>query len=123
MKDVALVKYLRQFPRIDKDGTYHKGEPIGVIVALLDGKIGWSVCCPKDRFKKELGRSLAVGRPMTGEVSHIPNRTVRIEFDEDKGFKKVVLADELQERLFDVQRQLNNYNAKKAQNEQAAIPA
>jgi hypothetical protein len=39
-----------------------KGVPKGCIVALEDGKIGWSFCCKKDVFTKKMAREIALGR-------------------------------------------------------------
>jgi hypothetical protein len=55
MKD-TLIKYLR-------DNNNHR---IGVVVALGSGVVGWSKCCRKDKFDKELGTHIAMGRAMVG---------------------------------------------------------
>lgn len=39
--------------------------PIGVVAAIVDGDradIGWSYCCPLDKFDKKKARTIAVGR-------------------------------------------------------------
>ena len=38
------------------------GDPIGVIVSTERGKVGWSLCNPKDRFDKKLGKMIAINR-------------------------------------------------------------
>ena len=47
-----LVKHLR-------DG-YRK--PYATLVALSPSQIGLAICCPKDKFSKEMGRRIAEGR-------------------------------------------------------------
>jgi hypothetical protein len=51
-KEKILVSYLR----------HKNGERFGVVVAIDRGRLGWSLCCPKDRFNKELGLKIAIGR-------------------------------------------------------------
>ena len=54
-------------------------ERIGVIVAISVDNIGWSQCNKKDKFDKERGKEIALGRAMYGtkkkpafvKVSHI----------------------------------------------------
>ena len=41
------------------------GDPIGVIVSTERGKVGWSLCNPKDRFDKKLGKMIAINRADT----------------------------------------------------------
>ncbi len=38
------------------------GDPIGVIVAIGKNRVGWSLCCPRDKFDKEYGQMIAVRR-------------------------------------------------------------
>jgi len=55
----VLVKYVRF---CDK--------PIGVVVALDKDKIGWSQCCPRDKFDKKRGLEIAIGRAKKGSNVH-----------------------------------------------------
>jgi hypothetical protein len=61
-----LVKYLREETN---DGT--KGKPFGVVVAIDEGVIGYSICNPKDRWDKKRGIEIAVGRAMKSNDSII----------------------------------------------------
>lgn len=45
-------------------------------VVYKDGKIGISVCCPKDTFNKKRGRSIALARAELGVVTELPNGVV-----------------------------------------------
>ncbi len=72
----ALVKYLR-------DGK----TPIGAIACPSKGKVGISICNPKDRFNRELARNLAIGRAISGEASPLPRRRVLVNG------RKVYLGD------------------------------
>ena len=45
-------------------------------VAVAADKVGFSICNPLDRFKKEQARSMAAGRALAGTVPNIPNRQV-----------------------------------------------
>jgi len=37
-------------------------EPFGAVMMLDDGRVGWSLCCPRDQFRKALARRIAEGR-------------------------------------------------------------
>ena len=52
-----LVKYVKN----------KKGEKIGVLVAVAKNRVGWAACNKLDKFNKELGLSIAMGR------AHNPN--------------------------------------------------
>ena len=39
-----------------------KNERIGAVVAIDAEKIGWSLCCKKDRFDRDMALSIAFGR-------------------------------------------------------------
>ncbi len=72
-----LVRYAR-----DKNN-----QKIGVVVALGKGKIGWSSCYqgneqdwnapPADKFNKELGLKIAIGRAEKGSRKRIPDVLLR----------------------------------------------
>ena len=55
------------------------GDPIGVIVSTERGKVDWSLCNPKDRFDKKLGKMIAINRADTygfdkdSLLSNVPN--------------------------------------------------
>lgn len=49
---MELIEYVKDY----------KGKPIGCVVAVDRGKIGWSVCHTKDNFNKEMGRKIALDR-------------------------------------------------------------
>ena len=51
-----IIKYIR-------DDT---NRPIGVVVSLGDGSLGWSLCNPKDMWNKALGRKIALSRASSG---------------------------------------------------------
>ena len=53
-----------------------KEAPIGAIVAIARKKIGCSICSPKDRFNRAVGRNLAAGRAVSGEFPEIKNKKV-----------------------------------------------
>ena len=62
-----LVKYLRDANR----------RPFGTIVALGPGKIGVSLCSPRDNFSKFLGIRIASGRAESQyQTPSFPNRTI-----------------------------------------------
>lgn len=53
----VLVRYVRDNKK--------NGSLKGVIVGTKDG-VGWSLCCKKDRFNKDLGLSIAIDRATVG---------------------------------------------------------
>ena len=57
---VMRIKYVRKHPQ---------GQPIGCVVLLEDGRIGWSQCCPKDQFSKEKGKAIAIRRALMDDVT------------------------------------------------------
>jgi len=60
-----LIKYVR------KGGNRKKG----VLVAVqVDGKInfGWSLCHRRDKFNKDKGKQIAIGRAVCGKKVKIP---------------------------------------------------
>jgi ribosome-binding protein aMBF1 (putative translation factor) len=38
------------------------GVPFGAVARLEDGRLGWSLCGPRDHFRKDLARRIALGR-------------------------------------------------------------
>ena len=76
-----LIKYLR------KNGT-----PIGVLVATDTRKIGYSFCNPKDVFRKDIAKKIALGRVRTIEVGkehEIKTRIVKnVDVYTKEGFVK-----------------------------------
>jgi hypothetical protein len=49
---MELIKYVRD----------RKGRPFACVAAVDKDKVGYSICHTKDRFNKELGRSIAIER-------------------------------------------------------------
>lgn len=43
--------------------------PVGVVVLLPGGHIGWSQCNPKDQFSKARGKDIAIARAITGSAA------------------------------------------------------
>lgn len=57
-----------------------RGNPCGCVVAIkapvgTDGKfrLGWSLCCKRDVFKKKLAVDIAVGRAFRDDFGEIPS--------------------------------------------------
>lgn len=75
-----LVKYVR-----DSVGGKKRGNPIGVIVGLPEGRVGVSFCSTKDKFNKELGIVIAKGRAMEIANTKVPNREILV-YNEDELF-------------------------------------
>lgn len=61
-----LVKYVKG----------DNGHLRGVVVALGREVIGWSACCPKDKFDKKLGLRIASGRAIKGSNTEPPHYIV-----------------------------------------------
>jgi hypothetical protein len=59
-----LVKHVRQDGRL-----------VGTVVALDRNIVGWSQCCPKDRFIKQLGVKIAEGRALKGTKKQFASKT------------------------------------------------
>lgn len=53
-----LVAYVRDPKRQDRF--------IGCVVAVGAEAVGWSQCCSRDTFSKELGKRIATGRALSG---------------------------------------------------------
>ncbi len=90
-----LIRYIREFPHVDINGTFHRGKPVGCVVALDAERIGISVCNPKDNYNKKLGRAIAASRADYGINHPIPNRCVDI--NEDGSL--VMLADAVKDTV------------------------
>jgi hypothetical protein len=43
--------------------------PIGCVVLLEDGRIGWSQCCPKDQFSKTKAKEIAYARALKDDIT------------------------------------------------------
>ena len=61
-----------------------QNQKIGVVVALEKGKIGWSRCQEPDKFDKELGLLIAIGRAKKGSRKRIPDILLRTVVDSYK---------------------------------------
>ena len=61
-----LINYIRQRNLSDEQNGY-KGVPIGIVVALDKEHIGWSLCCPRDKWDKKLGLKIAENRAKLGK--------------------------------------------------------
>ncbi len=57
----TLVQYVRN----------RKNQKIGVVVATDKERLGWSLCCKTDRFDKERGLQIAIGRATKFEMKHL----------------------------------------------------
>jgi hypothetical protein len=106
-----LTKYLRQFPKFAADGTIiSRGDPIGCVVAIDPDHIGYTFCCPKDKFDKKYARNLAAGRALTGTNVNVPNRIVDTYWDsENLRFIDVTLSEVLVETIEDMKIRAHNY--------------
>lgn len=60
---------------LDRSGKpkRHKGKIIATLV-LFEDNIGWSMCCPEDRFSKKVGVSIALGRAKNPKQMQIPTK-------------------------------------------------
>ena len=65
-----------------KDGTPGKGEPVGVVVAIGSGRVGWSLCKKDDRWDPEVGLVTALGRaylcPETVSGQFVPSDAINM---------------------------------------------
>ena len=48
------------------------GHRKGVVVALDKGKVGWSLCNPRDRFDKGIALDIALGRATKRRCQLVP---------------------------------------------------
>jgi len=58
-----LVKYVKG----------KNGHLCGAVVAIDNGRTGWSACCPKDRFDKQRALSIATGCAVKGSNTKPPH--------------------------------------------------
>jgi hypothetical protein len=99
-----LVRYLREFPVVSKDGKIvGRGRPIGCVAAIDENHIGYTVCNDADNFNREHARNLAIGRAFTGISGKVPNRVVDEYFDAIKNrLVKVTLQELLATTISDL---------------------
>ena len=64
--------------RYTRDENHQK---IGMVVAIGRGKIGWSRCQFPDKFNKDLGFKIALGRAIRGSRKRIPDQLLRTIVD------------------------------------------
>lgn len=69
-----LIKYIRTPKKVvphvtmNEDGSYSLSakisgnDPIGMVVATGRNQVGWSLCCPRDKFNKERAKEIAINR-------------------------------------------------------------
>ena len=55
-----------------------RNQPIGCVVILSGGKMGWSLCNKKDLFVESLGIEIAAGRALCGTRMDTPNKLERL---------------------------------------------
>jgi hypothetical protein len=62
----SIISYVRN----------RKGNPVGILVASKHKKsfkVGYSLCCKKDRFSREMGLKIAFGRSEAGSDEAVPH--------------------------------------------------
>lgn len=79
MKVIDTSKILVRFVHKGQKSP-HPGMPIGYVVAVGKGQIGWSKWDRTMKFDKEFGRNLATGRAVNGTILPIPSSLKR-EYD------------------------------------------
>ena len=66
------MNYIHQYIRNKKN------EPVGVVLAtkLPTGEVvtGWSKCCKTDKFDKQIGIQIALGRAIKGSSAVLPHQ-------------------------------------------------
>ncbi|HDZ26826.1 MAG TPA: hypothetical protein ENH65_10005 [Candidatus Aminicenantes bacterium] len=55
-----------------------RNQPIGCVVVLSGGQMGWSLCNKKDFFVESLGIEIAAGRALCGTRMDTPNKLERL---------------------------------------------
>lgn len=74
MNKNTLIQYVRK-----------NGLPVGVVVATMDRKktlkMGWSLCCKRDRWNRNKAKLIALNRAWRGSDVKIPD-SVMPTFDE-----------------------------------------
>jgi hypothetical protein len=76
MKVIDTSKVLVQFVHKGQKSK-HPGQPIGYVVAVGKGQIGWSKWDHSIPFDKEFGKNLATGRAVNGYVVPLPSSMKR----------------------------------------------
>jgi hypothetical protein len=76
MKVIDTSKILVQFVHKGQKSK-HPGRPIGYVVAVGNGKIGWSKWDRSVPFDKEFGKNLATGRAINGTILPVPTSMKR----------------------------------------------
>ena len=71
MKVVDTSRVLVQFVHKGQKSK-HPGQPIGYVVAVGKGQIGWSKWDRSVPFEKEFGKNLATGRAINGTILPLP---------------------------------------------------
>jgi hypothetical protein len=66
----------------------NKGHRIGCVVAIEKGMIGYSLCCKRDKFSKELGLQIATQRAKLNRINAIPHS---IQDDYNKMYRRSIL--------------------------------
>lgn len=89
-----LVKYVRDC----------FGNPVGCVVAIGPGQVGYSMCSPKDHFRKDKARLIAIGRARFDECSteeginkRVTNRPLMLNIDLDYDTERNVVKREVAE--------------------------
>jgi hypothetical protein len=68
-----LVKYVRTNIEETTTGALKTSGPkVGVVVAVDSEKVGWAKCCRRDKFDKEFGLRIAIGRAKKGTNKEVP---------------------------------------------------
>lgn len=88
MGEKIVIKYVHlKKPAIatERDGTtwiLDRTPPVGVVIALDENRIGWSLCAINkgDTFRKKYARSLAIDRAMGDTVpAELPQKLTAVE--------------------------------------------
>ena len=94
--DIMLIQHIR-----------HGDKLIGTIVALDKDVIGWSQCCPKDKFDKKRGIEIARGRALKGTRA-IPARIKFVDdidyVSDDGGYFIDIIADDIIGKYVEIMR-------------------
>lgn len=64
--------------------------PVATVVAIGPGRLGVSVCNPKDRFNKRMGVKIAAGRAAINVGIDLPNNRYVLVFDTYEPLSDVV---------------------------------
>lgn len=55
-----------------------RNHPVGCVVILAGGNMGWSLCNRKDEFVESLGIEIAAGRALCGTRMETPDKLQRL---------------------------------------------